>query len=312
MSITSRLGLHIGAALFALLSICAYAEDEESYELTAEEMQQIEHYQALLESLNPRAGKIELDGNLATLNVPDDFYFLDATDAEKVLVDIWGNPPGQNVLGMLFPTGYTPADYDAWAVTIDYVADGYVSDDDAADIDYDELLVEMRDEIRKTNPDREAAGYESIELVGWAESPHYDEANKKLYWAKELRFGGSDETTLNYEIRALGRHGILTMTFIAASNQLAEINASRDAVLTMAEFSDGNRYIDFDPSVDKVAAYGIGALVAGKLAAKAGIFTMVALFAKKFGIFIVIAIAGFGRKLVGMFKTDKLEPGQPS
>lgn len=96
-----------------------------------------------------------------------------------------------------------------------------MSDEDAADIDYDELLEEMQDDIRDANPDREAAGYGTIELLGWAEAPHYDATSKKLYWAKELRFDGSDETTLNYEIRALGRRGILTMTFIAAGSQLA-------------------------------------------------------------------------------------------
>jgi len=300
--------LLISALFLTFATSFTFAQDDETYELSAEEQQQYEHYQAVLESLDPQTGDIKLSGNLATLHVPEDFYFLDGDDAEKVLVDIWGNPPGQDVLGMLFPEQYSPLDYESWAVTINYVADGWVSDEDAADIDYDELLEDMQDEIREANPDRIAEGYGSIELLGWAESPHYDASNKKLYWAKELRFDGSEDTTLNYEIRALGRRGILTMTFIANGSQLYEVNASRESVLAIAEFNDGNRYLDFDPSVDEVAAYGLGALVAGKIAAKTGLLTAAILLLKKFGIFLLVGLAAFGRKIKGMFTTDKLEP----
>jgi uncharacterized membrane-anchored protein len=303
---TTRLTL--AAVLLALTATFAFAQDDETYDLSAEEQQQMEYYRAVLESLDPKTGDIKLSGNLATLHVPENFYFLDSDDAEKVLVDLWGNPPGQDVLGMLLPERYSPLDYESWAVTIDYVADGWVTDEDAADIDYDDLLKDMQDDIRDSNPDRIAEGYGSIELLGWAEAPHYDSINKKLYWAKELRFDGSEDTTLNYEIRALGRRGILTMTFIANGNQLYEINASRESVLAMAEFNDGNRYLDFDPSVDEVAAYGLGALVAGKIAAKTGLLTAAILLLKKFGVFLLVGLAAFGRKLKGLFTTDKLEP----
>lgn len=300
--------MQLAAVLLTFAASVAVAQEDEFLELSEEERQELEHYQSILESLDPQSGDIELGANLATLHVPDDFYFLNAEDAETVLVDIWGNPPGQDVLGMLFPAQYSPLDFESWAVTVDYVADGWVSDDDAADIDYDELLEEMQDDIRDANPEREAAGYGSIELLGWAEAPRYDATSKKLYWAKELRFDGSDETTLNYEIRALGRRGILTMTFIAAGSQLAEINASRESVLAMAEFNDGHRYLDFDPDIDEVAAYGLGALVAGKLAAKSGLLAAGLLLVKKFGVFLLIGLAAFGRKLKGLFTTDKLEP----
>jgi uncharacterized membrane-anchored protein len=308
MAYTQIMRLSISTVLLAFAASLTFAQDDETYELSAEEQQQYEHYQAILESLDPQTGDIKLSGNLATLHVPENFYFLDGEDAEKVLVEIWGNPPGQDVLGMLFPEQYSPLDYDAWAVTIGYVADGWVSDEDAADIDYDELLEDMQDEIRDANPDRIAEGYGSIELLGWAEAPHYDASSKKLYWAKELRFDGSEDTTLNYEIRALGRRGILTMTFIANGSQLYEVNANRESVLAMAEFNDGNRYMDFDPSVDEVAAYGLGALVAGKIAAKTGLLTAAILLLKKFGVFLLIGLAAFGRKLKGLFTTDKLEP----
>lgn len=297
----------IALALFVFTPVAAIAQEEFAFELSPEEQQQMEYYQSVVESLNPQTGEILLGNNLATLKVPDDFYFLDAGDAETVLVELWGNIPDQGVLGMLFPAKYSPMDFDSWAVTIDYTEDGFVSDDDAAEIDYDGLLRDMQKDTRRWNEERTDAGYEAVELLGWAEPPHYDAASKKLYWAKELRFGDMADTTLNYEIRALGRRGILSMTFIAATNQLDEINDHRELVLAMAEFNEGNRYTDFDPSMDKVAAYGLGALVAGKIAAKTGLIAGLLIFLKKFGIFIVLGIAAFFRKLKGHFSSEKLE-----
>ena len=299
-----RIALSVLLGLFCTQN--SFAQDD--YELTPEQQQQFAEMQALVDAMHPLSGEITLGDDLATLNVPEDFYFLNATDAETVLVGLWGNPPGQQVMGMLFQANMSPLDFGSWAVTIDYVEEGHVSDSDAADIDYDEMLEDMQSDTRNGNDDRIDAGYQPIQLLGWAEAPHYDPASRKLYWAMELRFGDDPDTTLNYEIRALGRKGYLNMTFIAATSQLAEINDKREAVLAMAEFNDGNRYTDFDSNLDEVAAYGIGALIAGKVAAKAGFFAASLILLKKFGIFIVIGLAAFARKLKGMFTTETLGP----
>jgi uncharacterized membrane-anchored protein len=229
--------LYLAAVAAAGLALPLMATAQGEPELTVEEQQDLASMQAFWEALDRQTGTITLGDDLVTLTVPEEFYFLGAADAEKVLVEIWGNPPGQDTLGMLFPAEYTPFDYESWAVTIDYEDEGHVSDSDAADIDYTDLLRDMQSGIRDGNADRVEAGYEAIELLGWAETPHYDSTSRKLYWAKELRFGESPETTLNYEIRALGRTGVLSMTFIAATSQLGEINAKRESVLAMAEFN---------------------------------------------------------------------------
>ena len=76
-------------------------------------------------------------------------HYLSPTDAEKVLVDVWGNPPGQNTLGMIIPANITPFENSSWGVTIQYEEDGYVSDDDADDINYEELLTKMQEDLKK-------------------------------------------------------------------------------------------------------------------------------------------------------------------
>lgn len=293
------------AMLVALLfGSYAYATSEQQQEvgqqqLTAEQEKYLAAVKSLLESLDRQQGNITLPNSVATLKVPETFYYLSPADAEKVLVELWGNPPGAgtDTLGMLFPSAISPFDDGSWAVTIEYEEDGYVSDEDADEIDYDELLLQMKQGAREANDERVKQGYEPIELVGWASSPYYDKQSHKLHWAQELKFGEQQTNTLNYNIRVLGRKGVLILNFIAGMDQKEKIESNIDAVLAMAEFNQGSRYEDFNPDIDTVAAYGLGALVAGKVAAKAGLFAAALVFLKKFGVLIVLAVGAFLGKL---------------
>jgi len=244
------------------------------------------------------------------LDVPDSFYYLSPKDAEIVLVDVWGNPPQQNTLGMLFPADMTPFDQHAWAVTIEYEEDGYVSDEDADDIDYSDLLEQMQSDTDFASQERVKQGYEPIELIGWAATPYYDSVSHKLHWAKEIKFGQDELNTLNYNIRVLGRKGVLVLNFIAGIDQKDLIETQLDSVLAIAEFDTGSTYTDFDPDLDEVAAYGIGALVAGKLAAKAGLLAGGLVLLKKFGIFLVIGIGAFLRKIFGKKEPKNKSSGE--
>jgi uncharacterized membrane-anchored protein len=226
-----------------------------------------------LDSLHYRSGTVAIDKAHATLNLTDDFRFLDAHDAQRVLHDLWGNPPDPDVLGMLIPAGASLIDEkNSWVVVISYSEDGYVSDAEASTLDYDKMLKDMQEHAREVNPEREKQGYPTLELIGWATPPHYDAASNKIYWAKELDFGGAHEHTLNYDIRVLGRGGYLSFNAVAGMHQLSMVKDKMPRVLDMAEFDAGQRYADFNSSTDKIAAYGISALVAGAIAAKAGLF----------------------------------------
>jgi uncharacterized membrane-anchored protein len=266
-------------------------------ELTPEQQEYVVWAKGILESLDKQTGEIKLPGAIATLNVPDEFYYLNSEDTKTVLVDIWGNMPGAKTLGMLFPADMTPFDRDAWAVTIEYEEDGYISDEDANDIDYADLLRNMKKEVQAQSRERVKQGYESIELIGWAASPFYQPDTHKLYWAKEIKFGENEINTLNYNIRVLGRKGVLVLNFIAGMDKMEVVESKLETVLKLAEFDQGARYADFNPSVDKVAAYGLGALVAGKVIAKTGFLTVALAFLKKFGVFIVIGIGAFLKKI---------------
>lgn len=261
----------------------------------------------LVKSLKYEQGEIDLRGKLAKLKVPKEFNYLAPDDAEKVLVKLWGNPPGQKTLGLLMPADKTPLDKDCWVVTLSYAEDGYVKDDDANKINYDDLLKKMQKQAKEASAQREKEGYAAVELVGWAAPPHYDSATHKLYWAKELKFADEETHTLNYNIRMLGRRGVLVLNAVSSMTQLADIEKQTPQILDMVNFNDGNRYADFDPKVDKVATYGIAALVAGGIAAKLGLFKMLWVFllaAKKFIIIGFVAVSAWFKRLFSRGKNS--------
>ncbi len=290
---------YIGIALTLIALLASQTILANEQQLTPEQEQYLLEAKAIWDSLNRQQGEIALPNKVAKLNVPESFYYLDPTDTEKVLVEVWGNPPGagHNTLGMLFPTGLTPFDEGSWGVTIEYEEDGFVKDDDADEINYNDLLSDMKQSTREASKARVQQGYEPVELVGWASRPFYDKQSHKLHWAKEIKFGNREPNTLNYNIRVLGRKGVLVLNLIAGMDQKQMIDTNLDTVLALAEFNQGSRYEDFNPSIDKVAAYGLGALVAGKVIAKTGLIAAGLIFLKKFGIFILVGAGALFGKL---------------
>lgn len=264
--------------------------------------------EAFVSSLHPATGEVSIPGAQATLKLAHGYSFLSAADAQRVLTQAWGNPPDDSVLGMIIPStdAHAVLDEHTWAVVVTFVDEGYVSDKDAAKIDYDDMLKDLKKATDEGNAERLKEGYPAIELVGWAEPPHYDEATHKLYWARDLKFkkadGSADGQSLNYAIRVLGRKGYLSLNAVAPIDQLAQVRADMPDVVAMAEFNPGERYADYNSSTDKAAAYGIAALVAGGIAAKAGLFAKLGIMLLALKKFIVIGIAAIGGLFAKIFK----------
>ena len=287
-----------------LLGLLAVAASAGAQDAPVDEAQQQAQVRGLVSSLHWREGQIAVPKAKATFNLGQEFHYLDAADARKVLEDLWGNPPDDTVLGLVVPKSHDLADEHSWAVVVTYSDDGYVSDDEAASIDYDEMLEDMKDGVKEENAQREQAGYGTVQLNGWAAAPRYDAANKKLYWAKDLQFDGEPEHTLNYDIRVLGRSGYLSLNAVADMESMDEVQGDMQKLLPMVGFDPGARYADFNGSTDKVAAYGIAALIGGGIAAKAGLFAklgVLLLGLKKLLIPLVLVVAASFKKLAGFF-----------
>jgi uncharacterized membrane-anchored protein len=291
--------LTVVLGLFAALLLRA---DDASPKLSEDQMA------AIAAGLKWQTGTIDLKNGLAKITLTDNFRFLDHENAEKVLHDLWGNPPDDSELGMIFPADKGPLDHGTWGIMISYEAGGYVKDDDADKINYTDLLKQMQTAVHEQNEARAKEGYPTMELIGWAAPPRYDKATHKLYWAKELNVGGYSQNTLNYNIRILGRRGVLVLNAIAPMRDFVEIDGKIPEVLPMVDFEQGNTYADFDPKIDKIAEYGLATLVAGGAlgaAAKLGLFGVIlkyglaaVLALKKLVIVIVVAVVAGFKKLM--------------
>lgn len=256
-------------------------------------LDQAEALRLFEQSLNFKSGSVQVGPAKATLNLNSSFHYLEAADARRVLEDLWGNPPDDSVLGMIVPKEAGLTGEHSWAVVVTYSDDGHVSDAEANEIDYDDLLAQMQEETADENPSRIEAGYGSIELRGWAEPPHYDAASHKLYWAKELVFEGEYDT-LNYDVRVLGRHGYLSLNAIADMEQVDAVREGMRELLPLAQFDAGATYADFDESRDRIAGYGLAALVGGGLAAKSGLLgKLLALLVAAKKLIVPLILGGF-------------------
>jgi len=260
----------------------------------------------LLKELNRQTGTIPIAAAKADLNLGDRYYFVGPEQSRIILVDIWRNPPAaaNGVLGMVFPKGKSFAD-DTWSAVITYEDTGYVSDDDAKTIDYNAMLAEMRQSDEAQAPDTRAQGYPAGILQRWAQSPTYDAGKHSLVWARDIKFDDTPEDTLNYDIRLLGREGVLSMNILASMSQLDEVREAAKTFASVGTFKSGARYVDYNAATDRKAEYGLAGLVAAggaaAVAKKVGLLAVLAKFGKFILIGLVAAFAAFRNFFARLF-----------
>jgi uncharacterized membrane-anchored protein len=255
-------------------------------------------------SFNYQYGTILLEDGIAEFDVPEGFKFLDAKQATIVMTELWKNPPSQ-CSGLLLKQGENPVGNEpfSYAIEIDYNKSGYISDEDANSIDYDDLLEDMKKSTEESNIERKKNGYDDLHLVGWAYPPYYNQDDKILYWAKEFKFSALETNVLNMNMIFLGRKGYFTFNFISDIGGLQKILAEKDQLISGLKFTQGNRYSDFDSNVDAIAAVGIGGLIAGKVISSKGFLVLLAKSWK----LIALAIVGIGGVLGKIFSGSRNE-----
>jgi uncharacterized membrane-anchored protein len=213
-----------------------------------------------------REGRQELPGGMAHLRLPDGYRYLGPDDARKVIVDLWGNPPAaasDSLLGVIIPEGEHLASPASWVIVLSYVEEGHVMDSDAGQIDFDGLMTRLKAAGAESNKARKASGFDTMDLAGWAVAPRYDADARALFWAKRFTVTHQPEDTLNYDVRVLGRHGVLSLSAIAGISRVADIEAASPAIVSMVRFNEGERYGDFDPTTDREAGLTLASLLLG-------------------------------------------------
>jgi uncharacterized membrane-anchored protein len=260
--------------------------------------QVIQELQKLSWQRGPGEGAI---GSKAKIRIPNGFSFLDDRNTRRFL-ELMGNPPRDNHFLI------APANLDWFAVfTFDPV--GYVKDDEK--IDADALLKSLKEGDEPGNAERKRLGMAPIYTDGWHVPPHYDPGTRRLEWGMRLRDekGGMH---VNYTSRLLGRSGVMSAVLVSSPQTLNADMKEFNAALAGYDFVAGEKYAEFK-SGDKVAEYGLAALVVGgaaAAAAKAGLF-------KSLGKFLWVIIGGalmggwaLLKKFFGRKETPPPGPGQ--
>ncbi|GAA4504132.1 DUF2167 domain-containing protein [Pseudaeromonas paramecii] len=288
------------SALRPLLALFALLLSAPLWALTQEQAQQefaAAQHAAMAASLSgPRTLTL---ADQASLELPEAMVYVPAEETRRLMQAINGDYD-DSLQGMVLPV----SDEEEWTMLLSFDPAGYIRDDDAKEWDPDDMLNSLKEGTEAANQERRQRGIPELEVLGWAEVPAYTASNHQLRWSATARDKGSQESnyTINYKTLALGREGYLGVNLITDTDNVNRLKPVAGALMSQLHFQPGKGYDDFQEGSDKVAEYGLAALVAGVAAKKLGFFALAAAMLAKYAKLLLIGLAGVGALLRRVFK----------
>ena len=271
-------------------------------EASAKEGAEAKFLGSLQWTVGPGKAKV---GNLAEIQVPEGTRFTDSAGTRKML-EMMHNPTGGNELGLL-----TNDELD-WFVIFEFEDIGYVKDADKEKLDGNAILESLRAGNEAGNEERKKRGWSPITIVGWHTAPFYNKQTNNLEWCIKGASEGHD--IVNYNTRILGRGGVMSANLLVAPEQLDVTLPSIKTILKGFSYTEGQKYSEWK-SGDKIAKYGLSALVVGGavgVAAKLGLLGKLAGMLGKLWKVIILGIAALGAGLKGLLFGKKKEEAPPA
>jgi uncharacterized membrane-anchored protein len=239
-------------------------------------------------SVGPVVGRL---GEMATVSVPGGYMFLDAKATKKFLEDGQNIPAGDELGAIFRPAG----DTDSWFAVFSYEDTGHVDDSEKDSIDADALMKSLKEGNRLGNEERRKRGWEILQLEGWHQKPFYDLTTNNLTWSTVVSSEGDSSKAINHSVRLLGRTGTMSVQLVADAATVGSATVDFDGVLRGYAYNPGRRYAEFQKG-DKLAGYGLTALIAGGVGAaavKTGILQKI----WKVLVFAIVAVGAALKKL---------------
>ena len=301
---TTRTGYRVWNILFALLALWSsgvFAADPTPADAREEQAKTVRA--AIAKAMVRGPASVALRDQ-ASLSLPEGYGFIPQKEA-AAFMNLIGNHTDDKFIGLLLPLAASPQDKGGqWFVTVDYEPAGYIKDDDAKHWDADKLLQALKDGTEAGNAERAAAGIPPLMVTRWIQAPLYEAGSHHLAWSIEAKNkdGADADPTINYNTYVLGREGYLSLDLVTSTSSVDHDKGEAAKLLSAVDFKSGKRYTDFNSSTDKVAAYGLAALVAGVAAHKLGFLAVIGVFLAKFAKLIFIAVAAFGAGIARWFK----------
>jgi len=243
----------------------------------------------------PTTGKL---GGRATIDVPEGYAFLDAQGAAR-FNEIAENPPTGADEYIVAPTDLH------WVAFFHFNEVGYVKDDEK--LDPDDILSSIREGTEAANIEREKRGWDTMKILGWSFKPQYDQQINALEWAILAQMDRDGGQLINYNTRLLGRRGVMEVVVATDPQTLEASIANFKALVPGYEFGAGDRYAEFREG-DRVAEYGLAALITGgaaAVAAKKGWLAAIGVFLVKMWKVLLIGLVAVGASFRKFFKRDR-------
>jgi len=278
------------------------APGEVTGEASAQESEAAKFLSSLEWTVGPGTAKV---GNQAEIKVPEGARFTGAEGTRKML-EMMHNPTGGSELGLLANNELD------WFVIFEFEDIGYVKDADKEKLDGQAILESLREGNEAGNEERKKRGWAPITIVGWHTAPFYNKETNNLEWCIKGASEGHD--IVNYNTRILGRGGVMSANLLVAPEELDITLPNIKTILKGFSYTQGQKYSEWK-SGDKIAKYGLSALVVGGavgVAAKLGLLGKLAASLGKLWKLVIMGLIGIGAALKGLIFGKKKEPPAPT
>jgi len=190
-------------------------------------------------------------GDIAEVNVPDGYQFVDREGASAIL-ERMGNPVPKNLVGLLASPSAKGG------IVLKFSKIGFVKDSDKDQLNPAAMMTAIQSVIDRQNIEAAKQGAPLISSAEWQLKPAYNAAENKLEWAIKAQAG--KEIAVNYSVRMLGRQGVLEMVAVQPNEPNLDL-APLKRLASGITFLKGQRYSDYQRG-DKVASTSLAALAA--------------------------------------------------
>ena len=241
-------------------------------------------------------------GEIAEIDLSSEYVYLDDEGTQKLLALTQNIPSGAELATL------APKNDEQWFVVFEFDESGYVADDEKDELDADAMLESIRAGTEAANEERRKRGWETMTIVGWREEPHYEYSTNNLSWAIDGETAG--RRNVNRMVKLLGRRGVMTATLVGGPDEMDISIAQVNTLLESFRFTAGNTYAEYVPGTDKLAEYGLTALVVGGGAAVLAKSGLLAKLWKP----IAVALVGLGAGVKRFFfsgRSSRHGPDEP-
>ena len=290
--------------LIFLVPVSVFAAVDKSSYSQEEIWNQVLEFEWVSSDVSPQ---INIPNSKASINLKD-FYYVDILENYRQVQQLmyWSN-------GIEYPrtTHYLDiylTDRDSYVVNVEkFIGDGYIKGDDWSQVDPEEFLEQLKSASVENNKERMKNGYNTVQDIRWHIKPEFNKDLGYVYYSLIVVFDDGNET-YNSTAMVLGREGYTDLTFVFKESIAHLMPNEIDKVVQSFDYNSGVQYSDFKAG-DKIAAYGVGALVAGSLGikglAKTGGLAVIAAFAKKLWFIILLPFIFLFRLVSGNKKKEQ-------